>query len=108
MCLALAALLRDGESLEDLMKLSPEELLLRWANFHLNNAGIEPISNLQSDIKVWDPYSPLLNPPEPLQRLTSPHSAADQCYDSNLGNEDLIHTKLTDDNIPHITIFSDL
>uniref|UniRef100_A0A8C5AGV4 Plastin-3 n=1 Tax=Gadus morhua TaxID=8049 RepID=A0A8C5AGV4_GADMO len=56
---ALAALLRDGESLEDLMKLSPEELLLRWANFHLNNAGIEPISNLQSDIKVWDPYSPL-------------------------------------------------
>uniref|UniRef100_A0A8C5FHF7 Plastin-3 n=1 Tax=Gadus morhua TaxID=8049 RepID=A0A8C5FHF7_GADMO len=52
---ALAALLRDGESLEDLMKLSPEELLLRWANFHLNNAGIEPISNLQSDIKVKYP-----------------------------------------------------
>ncbi|KAI4786066.1 hypothetical protein KUCAC02_037372 [Chaenocephalus aceratus] len=33
------ALLRDGESLEDLMKLSPEELLLRWANFHLEEAG---------------------------------------------------------------------
>ncbi|CAB1352713.1 unnamed protein product [Coregonus sp. 'balchen'] len=37
---ALAALLRDGETLEDLMKLSPEELLLRWdsrAYFHLLN-----------------------------------------------------------------------
>uniref|UniRef100_A0A8C5D3A8 Plastin-3 n=1 Tax=Gadus morhua TaxID=8049 RepID=A0A8C5D3A8_GADMO len=57
---ALAALLRDGESLEDLMKLSPEELLLRWANFHLNNAGIEPISNLQSDIKDSRAYFHLL------------------------------------------------
>uniref|UniRef100_A0A8D2BJM7 Plastin-3 n=1 Tax=Sus scrofa TaxID=9823 RepID=A0A8D2BJM7_PIG len=36
---ALAALLRDGETLEELMKLSPEELLLRWANFHLENSG---------------------------------------------------------------------
>ena len=57
-CLALAALLRDGESLEDLMKLSPEELLLRWANFHLDNAGIEPINNLQSDIKVRELLHP--------------------------------------------------
>uniref|UniRef100_A0A4W5LR04 Plastin-3 n=1 Tax=Hucho hucho TaxID=62062 RepID=A0A4W5LR04_9TELE len=50
---ALAALLRDGETLEDLMKLSPEELLLRWANFHLENAGWEKINNFSSDIKVW-------------------------------------------------------
>lgn len=49
---ALAALLRDGETLEDLMKLSPEELLLRWANFHLENAGWEKINNFSSDIKV--------------------------------------------------------
>ncbi|KAK0132486.1 Plastin-3 [Merluccius polli] len=55
-----AALLRDGESLEDLMKLSPEELLLRWANFHLNNAGIEPINNLSSDIKDSRAYFHLL------------------------------------------------
>uniref|UniRef100_A0AAX7VLH7 Plastin-3 n=1 Tax=Astatotilapia calliptera TaxID=8154 RepID=A0AAX7VLH7_ASTCA len=49
---ALAALLRDGETLEDLMKLSPEELLLRWANFHLENAGQKKINNFSSDIKV--------------------------------------------------------
>ncbi|KAG7282716.1 hypothetical protein CRUP_017642 [Coryphaenoides rupestris] len=50
--LALAALLRDGETLEDLMKLSPEELLLRWANFHLENAGYQKINNFSSDIKA--------------------------------------------------------
>ncbi|XP_015206566.1 plastin-3 isoform X3 [Lepisosteus oculatus] len=51
---ALAALLRDGETLEDLMKLSPEELLLRWANFHLENAGWNKINNFSSDIKLAD------------------------------------------------------
>uniref|UniRef100_A0A665T8J8 Plastin-3 n=1 Tax=Echeneis naucrates TaxID=173247 RepID=A0A665T8J8_ECHNA len=35
---AIAALLEEGESLEELMKLTPEELLLRWANFHLKKA----------------------------------------------------------------------
>ncbi|KAM3868895.1 plastin-3 isoform 1-T1 [Diretmus argenteus] len=49
---ALAALLKDGETLEDLMKLSPEELLLRWANYHLDNAGWQKINNFSSDIKV--------------------------------------------------------
>lgn len=58
---ALAALLRDGETLEDLMKLSPEELLLRWANFHLENAGRPKINNFSSDIKDSKAYFHLLN-----------------------------------------------
>ncbi|KAG1940281.1 plastin-3 [Pimephales promelas] len=58
---ALAALLRDGETLEDLMKLSPEELLLRWANFHLENAGSSKINNFSSDIKDSRAYFHLLN-----------------------------------------------
>ncbi|XP_077304245.1 plastin-3 isoform X2 [Lithobates pipiens] len=58
---ALAALLRDGETLEDLMKLSPEELLLRWANYHLENAGQERINNFTSDIKDSRAYYHLLN-----------------------------------------------
>nr|XP_009486916.1 PREDICTED: plastin-3 isoform X3 [Pelecanus crispus] len=58
---ALAALLRDGENLEDLMKLSPEELLLRWANFHLENAGWHKINNFSSDIKDSRAYFHLLN-----------------------------------------------
>ncbi|XP_040907123.1 plastin-3 [Toxotes jaculatrix] len=58
---ALAALLRDGETLEDLMKLSPEELLLRWANYHLENAGWQKINNFSSDIKDSRAYFHLLN-----------------------------------------------
>ncbi|RVE63685.1 hypothetical protein OJAV_G00138460 [Oryzias javanicus] len=58
---ALAALLRDGETLEDLMKLSPEELLLRWANYHLENAGCKKINNFSSDIKDSRAYFHLLN-----------------------------------------------
>uniref|UniRef100_A0A4W4ELK8 Calponin-homology (CH) domain-containing protein n=1 Tax=Electrophorus electricus TaxID=8005 RepID=A0A4W4ELK8_ELEEL len=51
---ALIALLRDGESLEDLMKVSPEELLLRWANYHLGEASCPKINNFSSDIKEKD------------------------------------------------------
>ncbi|KAM8834452.1 plastin-3-like [Synchiropus picturatus] len=58
---ALAALLRDGETLEDLMKLSPEELLLRWVNYHLENANWSKISNFSSDIKDSKAYFHLLN-----------------------------------------------
>ncbi|KAM4609029.1 plastin-2 [Polymixia lowei] len=58
---ALIALLRDGESLEDLMKLSPEELLLRWANYHLEAAGSPKIKNFSSDIKDSIAYYSILN-----------------------------------------------
>ncbi|MEJ1280506.1 plastin 3 (T-isoform) [Cricetulus griseus] len=57
---ALIALLREGESLEDLMKLSPEELLLRWANYHLENAGCNKITNFSTDIKDSKAYYHLL------------------------------------------------
>uniref|UniRef100_A0A672JCW7 Lymphocyte cytosolic protein 1 (L-plastin) n=1 Tax=Salarias fasciatus TaxID=181472 RepID=A0A672JCW7_SALFA len=57
---ALVALLRDGESLEDLMKLSPEELLLRWVNYHLEEAGCKKINNFSSDIKDSKAYYSLL------------------------------------------------
>ncbi|KAG5843501.1 hypothetical protein ANANG_G00151600 [Anguilla anguilla] len=58
---ALAALLREGETLEDLMKLSPEELLLRWVNYHLEKAGWNKINNFSSDIKDSKAYFHLLN-----------------------------------------------
>lgn len=50
---ALIALLNEGEDLEELMKLSPEELLLRWVNYHLTNAGWHTINNFSQDIKVY-------------------------------------------------------
>uniref|UniRef100_A0A8C3M7Q7 Plastin 1 n=1 Tax=Geospiza parvula TaxID=87175 RepID=A0A8C3M7Q7_GEOPR len=48
---ALIALLNEGEELDQLMKLSPEDLLLRWVNYHLANAGWQKISNFSQDIK---------------------------------------------------------
>lgn len=56
---ALAALLEEGESLEDLLRLSPEELLLRWMNFHLKKVGIT-VKNFSSDVKDSTAYFHLL------------------------------------------------
>ncbi|XP_071668626.1 plastin-1 isoform X1 [Patagioenas fasciata] len=58
---ALIALLNEGEELDQLMKLSPEELLLRWVNYHLTNAGWQKVSNFSQDIKDSRAYYHLLN-----------------------------------------------
>lgn len=39
-CPGLTTLLTDGEGIEDLMKLSPEAILLRWVNHHLERAAV--------------------------------------------------------------------
>lgn len=57
----LAGLLEDGEHLDRLMSLSPEELLLRWVNYHLKNAGTKTISNFSEDIKDSRAYFYLLD-----------------------------------------------
>ena len=55
-------MLKDGELLTDLLKLHPEDLLLRWFNFHLTNAGHpDKITNFSSDIKDSTKYLVLLN-----------------------------------------------
>uniref|UniRef100_W8B5I0 Plastin-3 n=1 Tax=Ceratitis capitata TaxID=7213 RepID=W8B5I0_CERCA len=60
-CPGLAGLLFDNERLEDLMKLSPEAILLRWVNHHLERAGISRrCTNFQSDIVDSEIYSHLL------------------------------------------------
>ena len=49
----LVHLLQEGETLEDLQKLSPEAILLRWVNYHLSNAGVDRrVNNFSDDIKV--------------------------------------------------------
>ncbi|XP_072111129.1 plastin-1-like [Mobula birostris] len=58
---ALIALLREGEELEELLKISPEDLLLRWVNYHLERAGYGKISNFSEDIKDSRAYFHLLN-----------------------------------------------
>lgn len=58
---ALIGLLTEGESLEHIMSLSPEELLLRWVNYHLRKAGATTISNFSDDIKDSQAYFYLLD-----------------------------------------------
>ncbi|GFO49374.1 plastin-3 [Plakobranchus ocellatus] len=55
-------LLEEGETLEDLQKLSPEQILLRWVNYHLRNAGQDRrINNFSDDIKDSEVYTYLLH-----------------------------------------------
>lgn len=51
-----------GESLSDLLALSPEEILLRWFNYHLEKAGsTRRVHNFTGDIKDSECYTILLN-----------------------------------------------
>ncbi|CAF3345767.1 unnamed protein product [Rotaria socialis] len=59
----LVLLLRDGETPEDLLKLSPEELLLRWVNYQLKRSQYsgKPVTNFSGDIKDSEAYTHLLS-----------------------------------------------
>ncbi|XP_046874171.1 plastin-1 [Hypomesus transpacificus] len=58
---ALIVLLGEGEEIDHLLSMSPEELLLRWVNYHLDNAGTETIKNFSDDIKDSRAYFHLLD-----------------------------------------------
>lgn len=55
-------MLRDGETKEDLLKLTREELLLRWMNYHLSRSGYpgREVKNFGPDIKDSIAYTYLL------------------------------------------------
>lgn len=55
-------LLEPGETIEDLMKLPADQLLIRWVNYHLREAGSSRrIKNFGGDIKDSEVYTILLN-----------------------------------------------
>ncbi|KAJ3039251.1 hypothetical protein HDV00_012490 [Rhizophlyctis rosea] len=55
-------LLEQGETMEDFLKLPPEQILLRWFNYHLKKAGWnKKVSNFSSDVREGDNYTVLLN-----------------------------------------------
>lgn len=58
----LVLLLRDGESKEDLLKLTKEDLLLRWMNYHLEKSAYpgREVKNFSADIKDSIAYTYLL------------------------------------------------
>ena len=52
----------ENEDINDLLKLTPDQLLLRWFNWHLKNAGHNrTVNNFTSDIKDGENYTILLN-----------------------------------------------
>ncbi|XP_049881769.1 plastin-3 isoform X2 [Pectinophora gossypiella] len=60
-CPGLTELLKDEERIEDLVGLSPEAILLRWVNHHLQQAGVtRRCTNFQADVSDSEIYSYLL------------------------------------------------
>ena len=58
----LVRLLEPGEELSDLLKLPPDQLLLRWLNFHLKAAGdARRVKNFGDDLKDSHVYTVVLN-----------------------------------------------
>ncbi|MCQ2817691.1 MAG: hypothetical protein MJ252_23465 [archaeon] len=55
-------MLNPGEELSEFLKLSPEQILLRWFNYHLNNANYpKKITNFSGDVTDSEKYTILLN-----------------------------------------------
>uniref|UniRef100_A0A914LQG3 Calponin-homology (CH) domain-containing protein n=1 Tax=Meloidogyne incognita TaxID=6306 RepID=A0A914LQG3_MELIC len=55
-------LLQEGETLDDLRKLKPEQILIRWVNYHLERAGIQRrLANFTTDISDSEIYTYLLH-----------------------------------------------
>ncbi|KAK3174823.1 Fimbrin, actin-bundling protein [Lepraria neglecta] len=73
-------LLEDDETLEQFLRLPPEQILLRWFNYHLKNAKWDKrVSNFSTDVKEGDNYTVLLN-----------QLAPDLCNRSPLQTRDLL------------------
>ena len=66
-CPGLTNLLGDGERIEELMKLSPEAILLRWVNHQLEKSGTNRrCANFASDITDSEVYTYLLKQIAPM------------------------------------------
>ena len=60
----LVRLLEDGEDLQDLLSLPPEDVLIRWVNYHMKAAGNPrrlTKNNFGKDMKDSELYTVLLN-----------------------------------------------
>ena len=71
-------LLEDDETLEQFLRLPPEQILLRWFNYHLKNAGSERrVANFSKDISDGENYTVLLNQLQPEHCDLSPLKTSD-------------------------------
>jgi len=83
----LIRLLMEGETLEDFLKLSPEQILKRWMNYHLREAardeGKDPnsakqINNFGPDVKDSKAYSIVMNRIDPKNCSKAPLNEKDK------------------------------
>ncbi|KAK3208144.1 hypothetical protein GRF29_96g1511609 [Pseudopithomyces chartarum] len=59
-------LLDEDETLEQFLRLPPEQILLRWFNYHLKNAKWNrKVTNFSTDVKDGENYTVLLNQLKP-------------------------------------------
>ncbi|KAI9035021.1 fimbrin [Aspergillus affinis] len=73
-------LLEDDETLEQFLRLPPEQILLRWFNYHLKNAKWDRrVTNFSTDVKDGENYTVLLN-----------QLAPDTCSRGPLQTQDLL------------------
>lgn len=80
----LMRLLLEGESLEEFMKLPPDQILLRWMNYHLKAAGHpKTVRNFSTDLQDATAYSVLLH-----------HIAPEQC--------DICHESVPEERAAHV------
>jgi plastin-1 len=62
----LVKLLEEGEDLNNLLKLPPEQLLMRWFNYHLKAGGsTRRVTNFSADVKDSECYTVLLHQIDP-------------------------------------------
>uniref|UniRef100_A0A914I7Q4 Calponin-homology (CH) domain-containing protein n=1 Tax=Globodera rostochiensis TaxID=31243 RepID=A0A914I7Q4_GLORO len=55
-------LLKDGETLDDLRRISPEQILMRWVNYHMEKAGVSRrLSNFTTDVTDSEIYTYLVH-----------------------------------------------
>ncbi|KAI0353372.1 fimbrin [Trametes cingulata] len=55
-------LCEEGETIEDLLRLTPDQILLRWFNYHLKQAGWKRrVNNFSRDVSDGENYTVLLN-----------------------------------------------
>ncbi|TDL24531.1 calponin [Rickenella mellea] len=71
-------LCEDGETIEDLLKLTPDQILIRWFNYHLKAAGWHRrVNNFSKDVSDAENYTVLLNQLKPEECSRAPLQTRD-------------------------------
>ncbi|KAI0076499.1 fimbrin [Panus rudis PR-1116 ss-1] len=71
-------LCEEGETIDDLLRLTPDQILLRWFNYHLKQAGWKRrVNNFSKDVSDGENYTVLLNQLKPDQCSLAPLQTRD-------------------------------